>query len=138
MYCLVLYLLVLTVYAFPGMQEEEEVGYHLLCEDGSLAIDEGLHACCNRNEELEIEGGPREYEYCILCRHKFPIGDYDENCASKCNGTLLNSKLPCKDCVCNVLLEPIKKVEEEEEVIIDEEEDRYHACPHMRKMRGKK
>lgn len=124
------FLVLLYVDAFPS-KIEESPGYHLLCTDGSPAINERLHACC---------GEKKPYDYCILCWHLFPIHGYEENCTIRCNGTVSNAKVRAKGGVC-LPLQPEKLVIKSHEKKGKEEAaaaSRYHGggCPHLRKMKG--
>lgn len=62
----------------------------LKCPDGSLAISNGLHACC---------GEPPLY--CTLCARM--VKGYESSCTTHCNGTVIKAHPYCKDCVCLTL-----------------------------------
>ncbi len=65
--------------------------YGLICPDESLAVGNGLHACC--------ENPP--FNYCVLCVLLTKPSDHIiTTCTTECNGTLLHKPPYCEDCVC--------------------------------------
>jgi hypothetical protein len=88
--------------------------YQLICDDGTDAIDRGLHACCPT--------------YCVLCARFNP--DYKSNCVTNCTGTVLRIEPFCRDCLCK-RRDKLQELPSKE----GEEESRHKKCPFMNKMK---
>ena len=112
-------LLVLLANAYPGMLNNEPVPhYSLMCPDETVAVDKGLHACCEKEPFI----------YCVLCA-RFAKGHYT-SCTEKCNGTVIKEEPYCTDCLCKPVDPPPPKASNDKE-----EASGHHKCPFRR---GKK
>lgn len=107
-----LLLLVATCFAWPGK-------YALTCPDESVAVDKGLHVCCEQPP----------FVYCVLCA-RVTNSLYTSDCATHCNGTVSQSSPHCANCQCR----SVSSSSPGEAVVVEEEEaeDRYRGCPFMR------
>ena len=84
--------------------------YRLRCPDATLAIDKGLHSCCENPS------------FCVLCA-RVTNGLYTVACTGHCNGTITQSHPYCTDCLCRSV------VATDDDVVDDD----VRGCPFMRK-----